>query len=80
MPNSSDWLRKFGLSDKPPLSINKKTPPSALVLEPKDEELLRLRQENRQLQVHLGHQAYKLLVKLAEENHGIEILNNSAAK
>ena len=45
----------------------------------------RLRKENRVLKSRLkreelGHQAYKLLVELAEETYGIQIRKNSEAK
>lgn len=49
------------------------------------EELEQLRKENRVLKSRLkreelGHQAYKLLVELAEETYGIQIRKNSEAK
>ncbi|KGN73661.1 transposase, partial [Porphyromonas macacae] len=59
-------------------------PKSDLTLKER-EELERLRQENRLLKTKLkreslGHEAYKLLVELAEETYGIEIRKNSEAK
>lgn len=56
------------------------------------DELEQLRREVRLLKAQLkgqsaelehqtlGHEAYKLLVELAEETYGIEILKNSEAK
>ena len=59
-------------------------PQSELPLNEK-EELEQLRKENRVLKSRLkreelGHQAYKLLVELAEETYGIQIRKNSEAK
>lgn len=56
------------------------------------QELERLRLQNKELELQnkqmqsqlkheaLGHEAYKMLVELAEETYGIEILKNSDAK
>ena len=82
----NDWLRKFGLEDKIPQDPMKTSPVSKSDLTLKErEELERLRQENRLLKTKLkreslGHEAYKLLVELAEETYGIEIRKNSEAK
>ena len=80
------WLRKFGLEDKvhPVPMKASQSPQSELTLNEK-EELEQLRKENRVLKSRLkreelGHQAYKILVELAEETYGIEIRKNSEAK
>ncbi|QUI90058.1 IS3 family transposase [Porphyromonas gingivalis] len=73
------WLSKFGLEDKVhpvPMKVSQ-SPQSELPLNEK-EELEQLRKENRVLKSRLkreelGHQAYKLLVELAEETYGIRI-------
>ena len=80
------WLSKFGLEDKVhpvPMKVSQ-SPQSELPLNEK-EELEQLRKENRVLKSRLkreelGHQAYKLLVELAEETYGIQIRKNSEAK
>ena len=80
------WLSKFGLEDKVhpvPMKVSQ-SPQSELPLNEK-EELEQLRKENRVLKSRLkreelGHQAYKLLVELAEETYGIRIRKNSEAK
>ena len=80
------WLSKSGLEDKvhPVPMKASQSPQSELPLNEK-EELEQLRQENRVLKSRLkreelGHQAYKLLVELAEETYGIQIRKNSEAK
>ena len=79
------WLRKFGLSDKPKAEVMKTRTSDNMLNMSEQEELARLRKENRQLKAKLkheepGHKAYKLLVELAEETYGIEIRKNSEAK
>lgn len=79
------WLRKFGLEDKPQVTMSEKDPNNSTLSVSEREELARLRQENRALKARLkreslGHEAYKLLVELAEETYGIEIRKNSEAK
>lgn len=82
-----NWLRKFGLEDKIlPEETMKTNPDSKSPLTGREkEELEELRKEVRQLKAKLkresmGHEAYKLLVELAEETYGIEIRKNSEAK
>lgn len=81
-----DWIRKFDLEDKPhSCPMKSSQPPKSDLTLSEREELRQLRKENRVLKSRLkreslGHEAYKLLVDLAEETYGIEILKNSAAK
>ncbi|ATS02657.1 IS3 family transposase [Porphyromonas gingivalis] len=82
-----DWLRKFWPEDKILLEQTMKaTPHPKSDLTPGEkEELEQLRKEVRLLKTklkreNLGHEAYKLMVELAEETYGIEIRKNSEAK
>lgn len=87
--NIKKWMIKFGLEEtkyEPMKTSESNTPSTSKPLSiSEEEELKRLRKENRILKAQLkrealGHKAYKMLVDLAEETYGIEIRKNSAAK
>lgn len=90
------WLRRFALQDKAKPMRKNQPPASAPALPDElielRQELERLKLKNKDLEAKnkelqsklkheaLGHEAYKMLVELAEETYGIEILKNSDAK